>query len=219
MSPVHIGLPILQMVVKGDWTVKQTGKDNSILVNKNQTGQAPLITDRFSISFPSFIGCNFWTNHVKSQQKSSDQFKVLFKYPNEGFTLASPRNILFSLQILVNKNQTGQAPLITDRYGDIWEVCVCLSLLPCGRDQPFLGITGVIFFQTELKPVRRVSADAHLKRFQHKVIQARRKPTLNMGEFRVAQPIALRLNHCVSVETELFFLVSWHSARMWVGPV
>ena len=128
MSSVHIGLPILQMVVKGDWTVKQTGKDNSILVNKNQTGQAPLITDRFSISFPSCIVCNFWTNHAKSQQKSSDQFKVIFNYPNEGFTLASPRNILFSLQILVNKNQTGQAPLITDRYGDIWEVCVCVFI-------------------------------------------------------------------------------------------
>ena len=53
-----------------------------------------------------------------------------------------------------------------------------------------MGITGVQFFQTELKPVRRVIADANLERFQHKVILARRKPTLNMGEFRVAQPIA-----------------------------
>ena len=35
-------------------------------------------------------------------------------------------------------------------------------------DQPLMGIRGVQFFQTELKPVRRVSADANLKRFQHK---------------------------------------------------
>ena len=49
-------------------------------------------------------------------------------------------------------------------------VFVCSSLLPWGRDQYFLGITGFLFFQIELKPVRRVSADANLKRFQHKVL-------------------------------------------------
>ena len=37
---------------------------------------------------------------------------------------------------------------------------VCLSLLLWGRGQPFLGITGFLFFQTELKPVRRVSAQS-----------------------------------------------------------
>ena len=31
-----------------------------------------------------------------------------------------------------------------------------------------LGITGAQFFQSELKPVRRVSVVANLKRFQHK---------------------------------------------------
>ena len=67
---------------------------------------------------------------------------------------------------------------------------VCLSLLPLGRGPPFSGITGVQFFQTELKLVRRVSADANLKRFQNKILQARKQPTLNMGEFIVAQPIA-----------------------------
>ena len=71
-------------------------------------------------------------------------------------------------------------------------MCMCVySFSLRGRDQPFLGITGVLFFQTELKPVRKVSADANLKRFQHKVLKARRKPTLNMGEFRVAQTIAI----------------------------
>ena len=65
-------------------------------------------------------------------------------------------------------------------------VCLCLSLLPWGRDQPLLGITGVQFYQTELRPVRRANANANLDRFQHNVILARRKPTLNMGEYWVA---------------------------------
>ena len=38
-----------------------------------------------------------------------------------------------------------------------------------GGINPFWGSQG-FFFQTELKPVRRVSADANLKRFQHKVL-------------------------------------------------
>ena len=58
------------------------------------------------------------------------------------------------------------------------------------RCRPLLGITWVRFFRIELKPVRRVSADENLNRFQHKVLYARRKPTLSMGEFVVAQPIA-----------------------------
>ena len=55
----------------------------------------------------------------------------------------------------------------------------------------FLGIIGVQFFQTELEPVRRVSADANLKRFLAQ--STRKKPTLNMGEFRMVRPIA----HCL----------------------
>ena len=38
-----------------------------------------------------------------------------------------------------------------------------------------------------------VSTDANLKRFKHKVFEAKRKPTLNTGEFRVAEPIAIGL--------------------------
>ena len=53
-----------------------------------------------------------------------------------------------------------------------------------------MGIIGVQFFQIELNPVRRVNANANMKRTQNKVLKARRKPTLNMCEFRVAQPIA-----------------------------
>ena len=43
----------------------------------------------------------------------------------------------------------------------------------------------------ELKPVRKVNADASLKRFQLKVVWARRQPTSINIEFRVAEPIAL----------------------------
>ena len=43
----------------------------------------------------------------------------------------------------------------------------------------FLVITGVQFFWTELKPVKKVSADANLKRYKHKVLES-----------RVAEPIA-----------------------------
>ena len=46
-------------------------------------------------------------------------------------------------------------------------------------------ITGVQFCQTELKPVRRVSADGNLNRFQNKVLLARRKPVLKRGEVRL----------------------------------
>ena len=37
----------------------------------------------------------------------------------------------------------------------------------------------------------RVCVHSNLYKFQHKVLWARRKQTLNMGEFRVAQLIAL----------------------------
>ena len=61
---------------------------------------------------------------------------------------------------------------------------------PVREGSTFMVITWVQLFQPDLKPVRRVSADANLKIFQPKVYKARRKPTLSMGEFRVAQPIA-----------------------------
>ena len=41
---------------------------------------------------------------------------------------------------------------------------------PVREGSTFLVITGVQFFRTELKSVRKVSADANLKRFQHKVL-------------------------------------------------
>ena len=37
-----------------------------------------------------------------------------------------------------------------------------------------------------VETLRRVSKDSNLKRFKYKVLWARRTPTLNMGEFRVA---------------------------------
>ena len=49
----------------------------------------------------------------------------------------------------------------------------------------FSLIIGVQFFQIELKPVRKFSADAILKRFQDNILYAGREPTLNMGQFRV----------------------------------
>ena len=70
-------------------------------------------------------------------------------------------------------------------------VMLCVFIpSPIGEGSTFLLTTGVKFFPTELKPVRRFSADVDLKRFQHKVFKARRKPTPNIGEFTVAQPIA-----------------------------
>ena len=72
--------------------------------------------------------------------------------------------------------------------------CVCVCVYPFSREggiNPILGITEVQFFQTELRPVMRVSADPNLNRFHQKELKARRKPTINMGEFRVAKPIAL----------------------------
>ena len=54
---------------------------------------------------------------------------------------------------------------------------------PVRQESPFLGITGVQFFQTELKTVKMVIADANLK-----VLKTRRTPSQNMGEFIVARP-------------------------------
>ena len=66
------------------------------------------------------------------------------------------------------------------------KLCVFISS-PVREGSTFLVITGLQFFRTELKSVGKVSADANLKRFQHKVLKASGKPTLNMGEFRVAE--------------------------------
>ena len=40
---------------------------------------------------------------------------------------------------------------------------------------------------------REVNADANIERFQQIVILARRKPILNMGDFRVPQSFAIQL--------------------------
>ena len=82
--------------------------------------------------------------------------------------------------------------------------CVCLSLFTL-----FKGITGVQFFWIELKPVRRV---ANQKRFQNKVHSARQNPTLNMGKFRVGQPIATFI--CTSV-----ICVIWYSDVICHTPI
>ena len=62
---------------------------------------------------------------------------------------------------------------------------------PKREGSTFLVITGVKFLQTELKPVRKVSADANLKRFHHKLLSARKKSTIQIDEYRVAKPRAL----------------------------
>ena len=56
--------------------------------------------------------------------------------------------------------------------------------------QTFLVITGVQFFLIDLNTVRRVKVNANLKKFQHKIFSDKKKLTLNMGESRVAEPIA-----------------------------
>ena len=51
----------------------------------------------------------------------------------------------------------------------IGDVCVFIPS-PVRDVSTFLVITGVQFFRTELKPVRKVSEDANLKRFHNKVL-------------------------------------------------
>ena len=46
-------------------------------------------------------------------------------------------------------------------------------------------------FNSELKPVRKVIADANLKRFHHKVMYARRKSAQRVNLSRVAKPIVV----------------------------
>ena len=84
-------------------------------------------------------------------------------------------------------------------------VVVCVFIYsPVREGSTFLVLTGFQLFRKELTPVRKVSADVNLKRFQHKLLKASRKPTLNMGEFRVAEPIP------VVVDVVLDFLL-FHS--------
>ena len=73
---------------------------------------------------------------------------------------------------------------------------------PVREGSTICGDHRVLLICIELKPVRRVIADANLKRFQHKVFEARREPTLNIGELRVAQPIALLLRNQVCAQNE-----------------
>ena len=80
---------------------------------------------------------------------------------------------------------------------------------PVIEETTFLVITGVEFFQTQLKPVRRFSADTNLKRFQHKVLLTRRKAPLTMGEFRVAQPIAIGFNYLNIIVLLWWDLIGW----------
>ena len=62
---------------------------------------------------------------------------------------------------------------------------------PIMKGSFFWVITVVHFFQTKLNLVRMFSADANLKRFQYKVLYAKKKTSLSMGRFRVAQAIGI----------------------------
>ena len=50
------------------------------------------------------------------------------------------------------------------------------------------GYTGSV---NNLKPVKRDSVDANLKKFWHNLLQARTKPSLSMGTFRLTELIAI----------------------------
>ena len=52
----------------------------------------------------------------------------------------------------------------------------------------FFGSQG---FNSELKPVRKVVADANLKRLHHKVMYARTKSAQRVNLSRMAKPIAM----------------------------
>ena len=83
-----------------------------------------------------------------------------------------------------------------------WFLCCMFIPSPVREGSTICGDHRVLLICIELKPVRRVIADANLKRFQHKVFEARREPTLNIGELRVAQPIALLLRNQVCAQNE-----------------
>ena len=54
------------------------------------------------------------------------------------------------------------------KFNDKGFPLICLSILLSRRDQPFWWSQGFII--SELKPVRRVSVDANLKRFQYNLL-------------------------------------------------
>ena len=76
---------------------------------------------------------------------------------------------IFFCPILMLKNKWYSVFLFCpNQFVTLW--CVCSSLLKWGKGSTFLVITEVQFFWIELKSVKRVSADANPKRFQHKVL-------------------------------------------------
>ena len=78
---------------------------------------------------------------------------------------------------------------MTDRQMD---ECVFIPS-PVMEGSTFLVIAGVQFFLIELKPIRKFSANANLKRFQHKVFKLGEnqiKPSVNLegGENTLIYP-------------------------------
>ena len=64
---------------------------------------------------------------------------------------------------------------------------VCANFfLMCGYLFSWEGRFNFSKKKMKLKPDRIVSADVTLKRFPNKVLKGRRKPTLNMGAFKVS---------------------------------
>ena len=81
---------------------------------------------------------------------------------------------------------------------------VCVYPFSCkGGINLFGDHFGSHFFQTELKAVSKVSAYANLKRFQHKVVKARRKPT-------IAITIANQLQLFYLIAKTVLSLNSWN---------
>ena len=74
------------------------------------------------------------------------------------------------IHILNARKQISYPCLPLTNQGALYSRCVFIPS-PVREGSTFLVITGVQFFQTELKPVRMVSAEANLKIFQHKVVK------------------------------------------------
>ena len=64
--------------------------------------------------------------------------------------------------------------------------CVCFSLLLWVRDQQCSGIESLFYFNS-IQAVGSLSADANMKRFQCKVLYAKKKTSQSMDEFRLSQ--------------------------------
>ena len=71
--------------------------------------------------------------------------------------------------------------------------CVCLSLHPLGWAHSFWRFLGpqlgLHFFEFELKPTEKDSADPTQHEFKHHIVQARRNPSLNTGLEWSAKPL------------------------------